>query len=296
MKKPLPLIRNPKFQNQLEKNGYVKINLLSLEAVANLNRHYNKVKALINKPNDDFYSISDIGNIILIDRVNAEITELLDPYFETAFINYNHILSTFLIKNAVSGSALSQHQDWTYVDEEQFFSCNVWVSLQDTTPLNGCMWFIPGSHKFAKTLRASPQHTWTYLNCESAIKFLAISEPLKAGQALVFYHSTIHGSFPNTSNQDRVAIGNCLIEKNSPLLHFYLDSNNKLTRYQLTKQQYKTMPKGYPPTDYIEAKKATFEFNAIDEPEFIEYFLRHNSSWLSKIKAFFFKLNDRKLK
>ena len=54
MKKPLPLIRNPKFQNQLEKNGYVKINLLSLEAVANLNRHYNKVKALINKPNDDF--------------------------------------------------------------------------------------------------------------------------------------------------------------------------------------------------------------------------------------------------
>jgi len=42
---------------------------------------------------------------------------------------------------------VSPHQDGTYLFNEPLKIMGVWIALEDATLENGCLWFIPGSHK-----------------------------------------------------------------------------------------------------------------------------------------------------
>lgn len=54
----------------------------------------------------------------------------------------------FLIKNNLPFSIVIPHQDETYLHttpEDKLLG--FWIALDDATIENGCLWFIPGSHK-----------------------------------------------------------------------------------------------------------------------------------------------------
>jgi len=39
------------------------------------------------------------------------------------------------------------HQDGTFLFNQPLKIMGVWFALEDATLENGCLWFIPGSHK-----------------------------------------------------------------------------------------------------------------------------------------------------
>ena len=109
------------------------------------------------------------------------------------------------------GGVVAWHQDysyWTRTKPIAHLTC--WCGLDDATQENGCLQYIPGSHKWGllpkPVIAGELEGIKDFLNDEQKEKF---SQPkfaeLKAGEA-VFHHSlTLHGSGANKSSNPRRA-------------------------------------------------------------------------------------------
>ena len=114
-------------------------------------------------------------------------------------------------KPAKKGGVVAWHQDysyWTRTKPVAHITC--WCTLDDATIENGCLNYIPGSHKWGllpKTVIAGDLHgIKDFLNDEQKKEFEhPRPAPVKAGEA-IFHHSlTLHGSGENKSAQPRRA-------------------------------------------------------------------------------------------
>ncbi|KAJ2403247.1 hypothetical protein GGI23_000116 [Coemansia sp. RSA 2559] len=57
--------------------------------------------------------------------------------------------SMVICKQPGVGGAVPMHQDSTFLFTEPLSACGFWLALEDCTQANGCLEFIPGSHKRA---------------------------------------------------------------------------------------------------------------------------------------------------
>ncbi len=109
------------------------------------------------------------------------------------------------------GGVVAWHQDysyWTRTKPVAHLTC--WCGLDDSTIENGCLQYIPGSHKWGllpkPVIAGELQGIKDFLNDEQKKQF---ENPqyaeVKAGEA-IFHHSlTLHGSGANTSSKPRRA-------------------------------------------------------------------------------------------
>jgi len=126
------------------------------------------------------------------------------------------------IRKPPHGPKTPWHQDYAYYGPGVHHRCiTFWVPLQDATVENGCMWFIPGSHR-------GPLLTHHPLNDDPRIHGLEIADPvfeqryssafreitegmaacpIKAGDCTIHDEMTIHGTGPNTTDEPRLAYG-----------------------------------------------------------------------------------------
>lgn len=114
-------------------------------------------------------------------------------------------------KPAKQGGVVAWHQDysyWTRTKPVAHLTC--WCGLDDSTKENGCLQYIPGSHKWGllpKPVIAGELHgIKDYLSEAQKQQFENPSyAEVKAGEA-IFHHSlTLHGSGANTSSRPRRA-------------------------------------------------------------------------------------------
>jgi ectoine hydroxylase-related dioxygenase (phytanoyl-CoA dioxygenase family) len=52
----------------------------------------------------------------------------------------------YIFKNSKIGGEVSMHKDSSFLITDPLTVCGVWVSLDEATKENGCMWGVPGSH------------------------------------------------------------------------------------------------------------------------------------------------------
>ncbi|KAJ2522615.1 hypothetical protein H4217_000614 [Coemansia sp. RSA 1939] len=57
--------------------------------------------------------------------------------------------SMVICKQAGVGGAVPMHQDSTFLFTEPMSACGFWLALEDCTQSNGCLEFVPGSHRSA---------------------------------------------------------------------------------------------------------------------------------------------------
>ena len=114
-------------------------------------------------------------------------------------------------KPAKKGGVVAWHQDysyWTRTKPVAHITC--WCALDEATSENGCLQYIPGSHKWGllpKPVIAGELHgIKEFLNDEQKQSFdRPEMVPVKAGEA-IFHHSlALHGSGANKSAQPRRA-------------------------------------------------------------------------------------------
>jgi len=134
------------------------------------------------------------------------------------FRSLNHV---FIIKNPGQETTFAIHQDWSVVDETRWPSYNIWVPLQDVDEDSGAMWIIKKSHRLTANIRGAGQLFPNYMDSMEELRPYMTSFPMKAGEALVFRHSTIHGSPPNLSDQPRVVAASSIIPKEAELRIHY---------------------------------------------------------------------------
>lgn len=133
-------------------------------------------------------------------------------------------------KPAKKGGVVAWHQDysyWTRTKPIAHLTC--WCALDDATIENGCLQYVPGSHKWGllpkPVIAGDLQGIKDYLNEEQKKKFEnPVYAPVKAGEAIFHHALTLHGSGENKSQQPRRAFvinafaDGVLSDSNEPLL------------------------------------------------------------------------------
>lgn len=114
-------------------------------------------------------------------------------------------------KPAQHGGVVAWHQDysyWTRTRPMAHLTC--WIGLDDSHTENGCVHYIPGSHRWDLlpiTGLAGDMHAIReVLNNEQWKQFQKpVAAELKVGEASFHHPLMIHGSFANSSDQPRRA-------------------------------------------------------------------------------------------
>lgn len=115
------------------------------------------------------------------------------------------------------------HQDSSFLYTEPLSAVGFWFALEDCTETNGCLWFIPGSHKttsIAKRFVRDPNGSGTiFTGDDSALNNVDeskyIKSEVKAGTLVLIHGSVVHKSAPNYSKNSRYIYTFHVIEGNA---------------------------------------------------------------------------------
>jgi len=113
-------------------------------------------------------------------------------------------------KPAKKGGVVAWHQDysyWTRTKPLAHLTC--WCSLDDSKIENGCLQYVPGSHRWGlldkPELAGSLMGIMDYLNADQQAQFQPKHVETRAGEAIFHHPLTLHGSGENKSNHPRRA-------------------------------------------------------------------------------------------
>jgi len=111
-------------------------------------------------------------------------------------------------KPAHHGGVVAWHQDYSYWTRTQpmaHLSC--WIGLDDSTRENGCVHYVPGSHRWDLlpiTGLANDMHAIeAFLNDQQKLQFSPVPIELKAGECSFHHPLMVHGSYENKSASPR---------------------------------------------------------------------------------------------
>ena len=108
------------------------------------------------------------------------------------------------------GGVVAWHQDysyWTRTKPIAHLTC--WCGLDDSTQENGCLQYVPGSHRWGlldkPELAGDLMGIENYLTPDQRQNFKPIPVETKAGEAIFHHPLTLHGSGENKSENSRRA-------------------------------------------------------------------------------------------
>jgi ectoine hydroxylase-related dioxygenase (phytanoyl-CoA dioxygenase family) len=114
-------------------------------------------------------------------------------------------------KPAQHGGVVIWHQDYSYWTRTQpmaHISC--WIGLDDSTRDNGCVHYVPGSHRWQLLPRAGfandMEAVLDSLTPSQRAEFKPVPIELKAGECSFHHPLMVHGSYANNTNKPRRAV------------------------------------------------------------------------------------------
>jgi ectoine hydroxylase-related dioxygenase (phytanoyl-CoA dioxygenase family) len=113
-------------------------------------------------------------------------------------------------KPAHHGGVVAWHQDysyWTRTRPMGHLTC--WIGLDDADRENGCICYIPGSHRWellpVTGLAGDMNSIHTVLRADQKRQFKPVHVELKAGEAAFHHPLMVHGSYENRTARSRRA-------------------------------------------------------------------------------------------
>ena len=136
---------------------------------------------------------------------NDKILDMVEQLIGSDFAIWN---SSFFAKPAEIGTRTPWHQDGEYWPIRPLATCSVWLAIDDANTSNGCLEFIPKSHRSRKL---SKHHTNDAdglalpleLDEGSFDPSSAVAIELEAGQMSLHDIFLMHASEPNRSSNPR---------------------------------------------------------------------------------------------
>ena len=213
--------------NHFHEFGYVSgIKLLDGEAIDQLRKELEQLVDPNHPGNSLFYEFhsnesGNSDNILFHSLGHWRITEgFHDVLWNPAFVMAAHQLleckpvrfwhDQLFYKPSRHGGVVAWHQDysyWTRTIAMQHLTC--WTGLDDATEENGCLQYIPKSHKWglleAPELAGDMEGLLNYLTDEQKKEFKPVPIELKKGYASFHHPLLVHGSYENKSNRPRRA-------------------------------------------------------------------------------------------
>jgi ectoine hydroxylase-related dioxygenase (phytanoyl-CoA dioxygenase family) len=108
------------------------------------------------------------------------------------------------------GGVVAWHQDysyWTRTEPMAHLTC--WIALDDSTTENGCLYYVPGSHRWnllpITGLTGDMDEVQRVLTDEQRAAFQPLPVEIKCGECSFHHPLLLHGSYENRSDKGRRA-------------------------------------------------------------------------------------------
>ena len=140
-----------------------------------------------------------INRILRCDAMLNIVEDLIGPD-----ISLYH--SKLLLKSSRDGTAVPWHQDYAYwkTEDNQPLMINCQLALDHASRENGCIQYIPGSHKWGLQEHQRAQQAFSmYLPGDDYERADAVAVAMEPGDGVFFNALIIHGSAANASNLER---------------------------------------------------------------------------------------------
>uniref|UniRef100_A0A0B7BI84 Fe2OG dioxygenase domain-containing protein n=1 Tax=Arion vulgaris TaxID=1028688 RepID=A0A0B7BI84_9EUPU len=168
---------------------------------------------------DKHFSVNKIGHALhCLDPVFTQITQSEKIKNLAKVIGFSDPVicqSMYIFKQPKIGGVVMPHQDSTFLNTTPKKLVGFWIPLEDASKDNGCLWFIPGSHKNGvdndRYMIRCPQEGSssdgiTFTN--SPIKYddsHFVAAEMSAGSLALIHGEVVHKSEPNHSLRSRHA-------------------------------------------------------------------------------------------
>jgi hypothetical protein len=223
------ILKDPVLQERFEADGFVRLPLLGKEEIAELTQYYMRHTGgdVKNSVYGMWVSLHDRDDIDFKRQTMDEIRRVTLPRLNEFFIDCKPHLGSYLVKVPNPRSFTFPHQDWTFVDHhrmQDLCSLTVWITLKDVSISGGTLGFVKGSPKFFDHVIGSPSpaiKTATQGHEPMLFEYLTY-EAVHAGDALAFNNRTIHAAMPNTTEEQRIALGIGMTPAQADLYHYFL--------------------------------------------------------------------------
>src|SRR5262245_31948118 len=119
--------------------------------------------------------------------------------------------STWFIKEPDSAAIAAWHQDATYFGLRPYVHVTAWLALTDATAENGCMEFLPGSHRRGQLPHRAGVVAGSVNRAGQAVTVdvddaPAVHASLSAGEFSLHHTLLLHRSAPNRSRDRRIGL------------------------------------------------------------------------------------------
>jgi len=119
------------------------------------------------------------------------------------------VQSMVIFKQPRFGGAVNSHQDSTFLYTTPTTLTGFWIALEDADLENGCLWFVPGSHKngITRRMRRTTEEGVLGTTFEGEVpsqkqeEFVAV--PVKKGTLVLINGEVVHKSGENVSERSR---------------------------------------------------------------------------------------------
>jgi ectoine hydroxylase-related dioxygenase (phytanoyl-CoA dioxygenase family) len=243
-----PSFKDPSTRDTFERDGYVVFPGFVGKLVPQLLAVYRDMLAQM-PASDPYFQVpmtgtNCIGSLTLRRRILAEVSRMIAPELAAILDDYRLVGAGFRVKQVGPESYLPQHQDPTMVDEEVSWSMNIIVPIVDTNSENGALGVVPGSHKIMPKVRSLDleDRAETFVTHEVTDPLIE-TIPMRAGDAIFYYNSLLHGSGPNMATEPRPLVIGTLMPRNTPMTVYFRNPEQPRTveRYEVPDDYFNKM-------------------------------------------------------
>ena len=226
------IFHDKRLNKELKTKGFVKVKLGNDTMIEKLQNNYEDFTP---KEYKNSYTSFELPTKNLKKEIDISIKKILTPPLESLLSNYVGLWGNFMIK-APKSQNMELHADWSYVNEPDAISLNVWMPLQDTTIKNGTLWVVPYSHRIIKSIRGINLPRFYFKQNDLFKGKYGIPVNCKKGEAIIYDHRLIHYSYPNFSKVKRHVATLIMVPKNESVFYYWFDKTNNIIEKYLVKE------------------------------------------------------------
>lgn len=215
------ILSNVVLDKTLATEGYVVVPFLEESHVNTLRDFFFENHA---KDIPGFYATAHSTDIPFRKKMNDKIKAVFEKSITNYFHNCLALGGSYVVKSKSQEERLHPHQDWNIVDESKHRSFNIWVPLVDLNENNGAIRVVPSSHLWVDNFRGPniPDYLGTFN--ESIWQHMQTLN-MKAGEALIYDHRLFHASYPNKTDELRVATVFGIIPQDAQMYYYFGDGD-----------------------------------------------------------------------
>lgn len=212
-----PFFDDPERERSFRAEGYTTQRVLPADVAADLERRISEI-----------YPPGRTGMTYTNVDEDRELWHAADPIVRPAlerhltplFPRHRLAFTVVVVKHPGEGSAMSAHEDGTFVDPRDGRTAAVWIPLVDCAAedRNGGIAVLPRSHRMVSTCAGANVPEW-FAPYRAHLSERLVPVPVRAGEGVMWDTRLLHGSPPNESERSRIVVVAVLSPKGADLIH-----------------------------------------------------------------------------